>query len=240
LRRRNRWNRALKKKLTTGITPLVENQTPNNNVETDNVTDSPSTPHTNSNNSNNSDNSNISNNNLQNPDLQDTSPPPSYSPVSSPKSSRSPSPPVRERTAPIPVITLDSDSPSPSVPDHSNSSEIGEALENFARDLSDLDEDSCNSKSSSNSADPSYLHETPEPIDPDPLNYFLSQFPLLDLPLPEGAFCVGPGPVDHEELLHYLTTAPSIIPWYLPGSRFPLGVPIQALWKKFPPSTIQL
>jgi len=129
----------------------------------------------------------------------------------------------------------------PLPPPH-KSSEFGEALEDFARDLSDLEEDSHDSDFPADSpSEHPNRDESSEPPHPNPLNYFLSQFPLLDFPLPEGAFCVGPGPVDHEELLHYLTTAPSnsIIPWYLPGSRFPLGIPIQALWKKFPPSTIQ-
>jgi len=134
LRCRNRWNQAFKEQSTKKTTPHPENQSSNNGIERNNIADC---PWTSNNFSNNSDNS-------QNHDPQDTLPSPSYSPVSSPEPPRSPSLPVRERTPPIPVITLDSDPPSLSVHDHSNSSEIGEALEDFARDLPDLDEDSRN------------------------------------------------------------------------------------------------
>lgn len=135
---------------------------------------------------------------------------------------------------PIPVIILDSDPSSPS--DHgdfSDSSEFGEALEDFARDLPDLEGDSRDFESPVDFAEQLNNNETPEPSNPDPLNYFPSQFPLLDFPIPEGAFCVGPGPVDHEELFNFLTTpSDAIILWYLPDSRLPLGVPIQAFCVK--------
>lgn len=151
-----------------------------------------------------------------------SSPPPS---ILSLESSPSPSPvPLLAPPSPpqIPVITLDSDPPSPSI--SSESSEFLEDPEDFARDLSDVEENSHDSDSGS-----------------ELLNYFISQFPLLESPIPEGSFCVGPGPVNHEDFRHYLSTASpdAIIPWFLPGSHLPLAVPIQALLKKFPPSTIQ-
>lgn len=90
-----------------------------------------------------------------------------------------------------PVITLDPSSPSTP----SETSEFGETLEDFARDLLDLEEDSNDFP-----IDPSH-NGTPESGYQDSLNYFLNQFSFLDLPIPAGAFCVGPNPIDHQELL---------------------------------------
>jgi len=79
LRRRNRWNRALKKQLATKTTPLIESQTLNNSTERNNLTDCPST----------STNISYNNDNLQNHDSQATLFPPRYSPISSPGNSPS-------------------------------------------------------------------------------------------------------------------------------------------------------
>jgi len=119
-------------------------------------------------------------------------------------------------------------------------SEFSEALENFARDLPDLEEDPHDFDSPPDSpSEHPHHNETPEPPHPDSLNYFLFQFPFFDLPIPEGTFCVGPGRVKHQDLLNLITTAPSdsVIPWYFPGYQLPLAVPVQALWRRFPPST---
>ncbi|EFN72450.1 hypothetical protein EAG_09257 [Camponotus floridanus] len=180
--------------------------------------------------------------------LGSSSPPFSASPQRSPtpilrepSPSPPPSPLIESRSpSPSPVITLDSDPPSPFTP--SESSEFFEDPEDFARYPPDLDETShpLDFPPDSPSEHPP-PNPTPESSHCGRLNYFISQFPLLDFPIPEGSFCVGPGDVNHEEFLHYLTTAPpdSIIPWYLPGPHLPLAVPIQALLRKFPPSIIQ-
>jgi len=170
--------------------------------------------------------------------------PPSPSPSTlpyEPSPSSSPTPSLRSPSpSPIPVIILDSDPPSPSNGDPSASSEFGETLEDFARDLPELEDSSDPEFPIDPSEHPSY-NGTPESGYHNSLNYFLNQFPFLDLPIPEGAFCVGPGPVDHQELFNHITTTPSnsVIPWYLPGYQLSLGVPIQAFWKRFPPSTVR-
>ncbi|KMQ85719.1 hypothetical protein RF55_15556 [Lasius niger] len=73
-------------------------------------------------------------------------------------------------------------------------------------------------------------------------DWLLSQFPPLELPLPEGIFCVGPDDVDHEKLRRALIESPpdTLISWFIPGRRHPIGVPIQILWRKYPPSTVTL
>lgn len=70
------------------------------------------------------------------------------------------------------VITLDPSSSSTP----SETSEFGEALEDFARDLPNLEEDSHDF-----SIDPPSHNGTPESGYQDSLNYFLNQFSFLDL-----------------------------------------------------------
>ncbi|XP_050459376.1 uncharacterized protein LOC126855604 [Cataglyphis hispanica] len=69
--------------------------------------------------------------------------------------------------------------------------------------------------------------------------WILGQFPSIYDPLPDGIIRIGPGSVDLTELRTALTEGlpDSVIPWFVPGCRHPIAVPIKVLWKQFPPST---
>jgi len=75
--------------------------------------------------------------------------------------------------SPIPVITLDSDAPSPSNGNSSESSEFGEALEDFVN-LPELEEDSCDPEFPIDPPEHPNHNGTPEPAYHDPLKYFLN------------------------------------------------------------------
>jgi len=243
LRRWNRRNRALKEQITKETAPLTDNQCFNNienSVKNNKVTDCASTTNYLSSNSDNLENKRQKHNSQ---DTNHTLPPPtasaSYSPISSPELPVPP-PLLSEGVPFLPYLSLPLILISlPFRPRFLRFYRVWWGSRRFCKrppqswgrlarlSLSEFPIDF---------EEQPHHNETPEPTDPYPLSYFLSQFLLFDFPIAEEAFCVGPGPVDHE-LINFLTTAPSdfIIPWYLPGSRLPLGVPVQVLWKKFPP-----
>lgn len=108
------------------------------------------------------------------------------------------------------MITLDSRLPSPVDFDYLHFSlGIGKILEEFARDFSspeNYSEASTDIRESEND---------------DSLEYFLTQFLLLDLPIPEGTFYIGPNLVDLQELCEFLTFASpnTLVSWFLRSSR---------------------